>query len=70
MKVSGLLVGKGLQRCLALEPEGHRYSPPNNYHNDAKLFKGLRVEALSGHVLRSALEPPKQSKQISGELVR
>ena len=79
MKVSGLVVGRDLQRCLALEPEGHRYLPPNNHLNDARLFKGLRPEALSGHVemlaigdfaLRSASEPPNQSKQINGELVR
>ena len=69
MKVSGLLVGKGLQRCLALEPEGHRYLPPNNHLNDARLFKGLRPEALSGMSkclpLVTLLYVQRQNPQIS-----
>ena len=79
MEVSGLVVGEDLQRCLGLEPEGYRYLLPDNYLNDGRPVNGLRPELLSRHdeiltvgdfALLSAFEPPKQSKQINGELVR
>jgi hypothetical protein len=62
--VTGLLVGEDLARCLAAEPEGHRYLLPDVCLSNGRFLDGtgpedlprpVEVIATDGHALRAAL---------------